>query len=295
MKKPGRSDVGWAMRIRGSAFEVRKRGVSPFDLRDPYHLAVTLSWPAFITMALVSLAVINIVFAALYLAQPGAVQNLAPGDLADAAFFSLETLATVGYGEMAPATRYGHSVAAAEIVVGMAFTAILTGILFVRFSRPKSKILFAEGVVVTPHNGRPTLMIRIANGRLTLLINARANVGVLMKSTSDEGLSFRGVHTLELTRSEIPIFPLTWTIMHVIDESSPLHGFDAERLVADDTRLFVSIEARDVSTAAQIHDVREFSCGTVRFDARYADMITRDADGRITADLTRLSATEPHA
>lgn len=296
MRPLRRANAGWAMRMRGSTYEVRKRGITPFDLRDPYHIAVTLSWPAFIIAALTCLAVINLVFAGLYLAQPGAVQNLAPGDLADAAFFSLETLATVGYGEMAPATRYGHSVAAIEIVVGMAFTAILTGILFVRFSRPKSKILFAESLVVTAHNGRPTLMIRIANGRLTLLTNARATVGVLMRSVSDEGLAYRGVHVLPLMRSEISIFPLTWTIMHVIDEDSPLHGFDAERMLAEEARIFVSVEARDTSTAAQVHDVREYSFEKIAFGVRYADMIMRDPEGGgIVADVRRLSDVEPQA
>jgi inward rectifier potassium channel len=137
MKGRDRKEVD-GFRVHGAAFEVRKRGISRFDFRDPYHVAVTLSWPGFVAGALACLAAINVVFAILYIARPGAVQNLAPGDAMGAFFFSLETLATVGYGEMAPAGFYGHAVAAVEIVCGMAFTAILTGILFVRFSKPQA-------------------------------------------------------------------------------------------------------------------------------------------------------------
>ena len=292
MTKAKPSREGWAMRLRGSAYEVRKRGIARFDLRDPYHLAVTLSWPAFIIGALVCLCVINFAFAGLYLLVPGAIQNLAPGDLADAAFFSLETLATVGYGEMAPATRYGHAVAAAEIVVGMAFTAILTGILFVRFSRPKARILFADQVVVARHNGLPTLMLRIGNGRLTMLLNARAHLGVLLNSVSEEGMSLRGVQKLALIRAEIPVFPLTWTIMHTIDDESPLRNFDLEMLAAHEARLFLSIEARDAATAAEVYDIREYGRDRIVFGARYSDMM-HDEDGRVIADMAGISLIEP--
>ena len=283
------------MRLSGSAHEIRKRGVARFDFSDPYHLAVTLSWPAFVITALLLLLTINLVFAGLYLLQPGAIQNLAPGDLADAAFFSLETLATVGYGEMAPATHYGHAVAAAEIVVGMAFTAILTGLLFVRFSRPKSKILFADQAVVARHNGRPTLMIRVANGRLTMLTGAHANLGVLLETVSDEGVAMRNVEPLPLIRADLSIFPLNWTLMHVIDETSPLDGFHRRDPTTRDLHLFLSIEARDTVTGADVYAAKEYGWDAIVAGSRYVDMVVGDAEGRIIADVTLLHAIEPDA
>src|SRR4029077_5409364 len=132
---------------------------------------------------------INVIFALLYLARPGCVANMRPGSLSDAFFFSLETLATVGYGTMAPATLYGHAVSAIEIVCGMVFTAIMTGLLFVRFSKPRPKILFADQAVVTSHNGSPALMVRIANGRMTLLTNAPAQLGGFFFAESRKGQS----------------------------------------------------------------------------------------------------------
>jgi len=150
--------------MRAGSVELIKRGASRYDFHDPYHIALSMSWKAF-ALAFVGCELgINIVFALLYLARPGCIANARPGAFSDVFFFSLETLATVGYGTMAPATLYGHAVSAIEIVSGMAFTAIMTGLLFVRFSKPRSKVLFADQAVITSHNCTPTLMVRIANG-----------------------------------------------------------------------------------------------------------------------------------
>src|SRR5580698_10027050 len=141
-------------------FEFLKIGADRFDLTDPYHLALTAPWPYFTLGVFGFYGVINLAFAGLYLAQPGCVANAHPGSIPDAFFFSIETLATVGYGVMAPATLYGHVVATTEIITGMAFTAIMTGLIFVRFSKPKARILYADKVVITRHNERPTLIMR---------------------------------------------------------------------------------------------------------------------------------------
>lgn len=283
------------MRVRGAAFDLRKTGIARFDLRDPYHFAVTLSWGAFALAVLGCILAINVVFAVLYMADAGAVQNLGPNDFSRAFFFSLETLATVGYGEMAPASLYGHAVAGVEIVVGMAFTAIVTGLLFVRFSKPQARFLYADKLVVTNHNGKPTLMLRIANGRLTMLTHASAKLGVLLAETTEEGQMYRGVHDLKLARSEIPIFPLTWTLMHVIDAKSPLYGAGTDELKAMDARFFLSVEARDTALGARVQDIHDYTHVEVAFGMRYADAVSRDEAGQTIADLSRLSLLEPEA
>ena len=282
------------MRVRGAAFDLRKTGIARFDLlRDPYHFAVTLSWGAFVLTMLGCMLVINVVFAWFYLAHPGAIQNLRAHDYFSAFFFSLETMATVGYGEMAPASLYGHAVAGVEIVIGMAFTAIVTGLLFVRFSKPQARFLFADQLVVTKHNGIPTLMLRIANGRLTMLTHASAKLGVLLAEMTHEGQLFRAVHDLKLVRNEIPVFPLTWTLMHVIDPSSPLYGLTAKDLEAVDARFYLSVEARDTALGARVQDIHDYTHGFVAFGMRYADAVSRDEAGQTTADLSRLSLLEP--
>jgi inward rectifier potassium channel len=207
-------------------------------------------------------------------------------------FFSLETLSTVGYGEMAPASLYGHVVASIEILIGMTFMAIFTGILFVRFSRPKAKILFPDNIVVTPHNGKPTLMVRIANGRLTMLTHASANLTVMVTETTHEGQSFRRVYDLALVRERLPIFPLTWTLMHVIDEASPLYGLGPEDLEARQARVFLTIEARDAAIGAQVHDVFGFEPRQIRFGMRYSDAVLAGEAGSLVADIAKLSLVE---
>jgi inward rectifier potassium channel len=277
------------MKVRDGAFDLHKTGVERYEWRDPYHLAVTISWPVFVGLAFGGLLTVNAIFAAFYLAQPGAIQNLPRGDLARAFFFSLETMATVGYGEMAPQSLYGHCVTGIEIIVGMAWVAIFTGLLFVRFSRAQSKILFADKIVVAPHNGVPTLMIRIANGRMTMLSHASARLAVLLPERSTEGYASRNVHDLRLVRDTLPIFPLTWTMQHVIDETSPLYGFGPEELRAKDVRMFLTVEARDAALGQVVQDLAAFRPHQIAFGHRYVDAVTIDDQGRTAADISLLS------
>jgi inward rectifier potassium channel len=279
--------------IGRAEFGVSKLGVQRFDVRDPYHLAVSLSWPGFTVAMLACWLAINLAFAALYALGPGAVANTTSGSFTDMFFFSVETLATVGYGVMAPATPYGHIVSAAEIVVGMAFTAIFTGLLFVRFSRPKAKIIASDTAVVTLHNGQPTLMIRIVNGRLTIMSSASVRLFVLLAGQSAEGIAFRRIHDLTLLQSHLPLFIMPWTVMHVIDEASPLHGYDAATLIQTQARIFLTIEARDHALSALVQDLKNYPPEQIRFGMRFADAVTLDNTGRATADLTRISLLEP--
>ena len=197
-KRPKRDAT---MLVGAGAIEIVKRGVGRHDFKDPYHIAIEMSWKEF-ALAFIALELgINTVFALLYLASPGCIANARAGSFSDAFFFSIETLATVGYGTMSPATFYGHAVSAVEIVCGLVFTAIMTGLLFVRFSKPRPKILFAERAVVTSHDCTPTLMVRIANGRTTLLINALVRLSVVLLEEGAEGHPLRALHELALSNA----------------------------------------------------------------------------------------------
>ena len=183
---PSRSDA--ALPIPPGNNDLPKKGARRYDLRDPYHLAVSVSWPVFALTSLAVWVVINLLFACLYALSDGGISKAAAGSFSDAFFFSIETQATVGYGEMAPTTTYTHIASATEIVVGMAFTAITTGLLFVRFSRPRAKILFAENAVVTTFKDHHTLMFRTANGRMSVMTNANARLLALIGEHTDEGI-----------------------------------------------------------------------------------------------------------
>ena len=278
---------------RMGPLDVTKVGVSRFDLRDPYHLALTATWPAFTISVLALYAAINILFATLYAAIPGSIGNARPGSILDGFFFSMETLATVGYGQMYPATTYGHLVSVAEIMAGMAFTAITTGLIFVRFSRPHAKILFADHAVITPYNGMPTLMVRIANGQMSMMTNLTVRLSALIGEHSTEGHSIRRVNDLVLERSNIPMFALTMTMMHRIDENSPLYGHTTQSLQDGHVRLFVSVEARDSAINSTVHDLKDYRSPNIRFGMKYVDAVSVDPNGRTMADLTRISMIEP--
>jgi inward rectifier potassium channel len=281
------------LRIRGANFGMSKIGASRFDFHDPYHLAVSLSWPAFALVLLAAWLGINLAFALLYVLSPGDIANSRPGSFLDAFFFSIETLATVGYGVMAPSTTYGHIISATEIVVGMAFTAIVTGLLFVRFSRPQANIVYSDDAVVTSHNGRPTLMLRAVNRRLTVMTGATARVSVLLAEATAEGASFRRNHDLKLRQSVLPVFFMPWMLMHEINEASPLHGHDAESLAAARAILFLSIDARDTVLATTVSDVKHYTAEQIRFGVRFADSVSFDDNGHAIADLSRISLLEP--
>ncbi len=269
-----------------------KLGARRFNLRDPYHLAVSLPWPGFVMVMLAGWLAINLVFASLYMLRPGDVANSPAGSFADMFFFSIETLATVGYGVMSPVTIYSHIVSAVEVVTGTAFTAIVTGLLFVRFSRAKPDILSADHAVVSMRNGHPTLMLRIVNRRDTMMSSATARLFVLIAEQTAEGRPFRRIHELHLEQEHLPLFIMPWTLMHVIAEKTPLHGHDVETLAGSGIRLFLTIEVRDHALSSLVYDIKDYAAEDIRFGKRFADMVSETEAGGAIADLSRISLLE---
>ena len=292
MKQPARRNRG-DMQVRIGAFELTKRGGTRHDWRDPYHIAVSLYWWQFALAVVAVEVVFNLIFGLLYLMQPGSILNLTPGPVSGAFFFSIETLATVGYGVMSPHTLYGHIVASVEILTGIGFTAIVTGLIFFRFARARARLWYANQAVVSLHNGQRTLMIRVANPHSTVLTGATATLTALLRETTAEGRVFRSATELPLLRSRLPIFQLTWTVMHPMDANSPLAGYDAARIASDQVRLFLSVGARDVTLEAGVSGTKDYGPDDIVFGARYADAVSIDAAGNTLADITRLSDLEP--
>ena len=282
-----------AARIRVGSYEFKKVGISRFDLRDPYHLAVTLTWPGYLSALFGLYLSANLVFALLFWLAPGSVANARPHSFADALFFSIETIGTVGYGDMHPLTLYGHLIASIEIVCGLAFTAILTGLTFVRFSRPRAKLIFAANPVIVTHNNRPTLMLLVGNGRPGVLTDATAKLNVMLSETAADGRKLRRAQELRVERAHIPVFPLSWTLMHVLDEKSPLYGYDAARVRQAEVRIFVTLEARDPTLATSVHDIRTYAPEDIRFGARYRDPVVVGDDGLPVLNLTTIGALDP--
>lgn len=269
-----------------------KEGLSRFDPHDPYYFAVSLNWRRFALLFIAAELGINLLFAALYMLQPSGIANVGRSGFLGAFFFSLETLATVGYGEMYPTTTYAHIVASAEILTGVAFTAIVTGLLFLRFSRPKAKIHYARHAVISRFNGRPSLMLRIGNARTSVLQNAHFSLHVLLRSVTAEGINHAAVVDLPLARPHAPVFAILFTVMHELDEASALYEIfangDFGRL--EQLRFYFTVTARDPAIGQEVSDVHQFNGSDIRIGMRYAEAVRVADDGRVVADYGLLSA-----
>ena len=252
---------------------------------DFYHSALTMRWPAFFASLAGLFLLLNGVFACLYQLGAKPIANQYPDGFLGAFFFSVETLATVGYGDMHPQTLYAHVIATLEIFVGLSGIALGTGLVFARFSRPRANMIFARQVVVHPIEGRMTLMVRAANARQNVITEAQAKLRLIRVETSSDGYRLRRIHDLKLVRDQHPLFTLGWNLMHVIDEASPLHGMTPEMLADQHATLHVVIEGSDESTAQTMQARYSWSDGQIRWDHRYVDLMS-DADGVSTMDYT---------
>jgi inward rectifier potassium channel len=286
-RPPGRGRKIWSGTRHVIAY-----GMPAPGWRDLYHRALTVSWPVFFLSLATLFLVANTLFASLYLLGTASIANQSPAGFAGAFFFSVETLATVGYGDMHPQTVYAHSVATFEIFVGMSGIALATGLVFARFSRPRAKILFARSAIVRPLNGRMTLMVRVANARQNVIAEAHAKLRLMRVEDTHEGYTLRKIHDLTLVRNEHPIFLLGWSLMHVIDETSPLFGETAESLAARDAQLLITIEGSDETTAQMMQARHAWMHGEIRWHYRYVDLM-HEADGITCIDYTRFNDIEP--
>ncbi|HTB66377.1 MAG TPA: ion channel, partial [Steroidobacteraceae bacterium] len=236
------------LRTKVGGREFVTQGIAPVIFQDLYHHFMTVSWPRlFGTIAALFLG-FDFLFGCLYRLVPGCIANLNPPGFAGAFFFSVETLATVGYGDMHPQSLYGHTVAMVEMFVGLMMLALVTGLMFARFSRPRARFLFARFAVVRPVDGRRTLMFRAANARQNVVQEASAQLRMVRDEVTLEGLRLRRITDLALVRSSQPAFSIGWTIMHVIDASSPLAQETEESLGRSQASLILSVSGTDETT-----------------------------------------------
>ncbi len=274
-------------------FEVETRGLAPGFWTDLYHRSMTVSWPIFFASAALIFIVLNAVFAALYILGDHPVANVSDDLPLSLFYFSIETLATVGYGDMHPQTNYGHLVATVEIFTGMSFLAVMTGLIFARFSRPKARFVFAKYPVVGNRQGQPTLMIRIANARHNTISQATARLWLVREEQMAEGDTVRRFYELILDRNEHPVFSLSWTVFHAIDETSPLYRMDPEELAATDATLVLNLGGIDDSSAQRLAARKVYSHDDIRWRYRYVDMTGDSPQGRLLIDYTKFHDVTP--
>jgi inward rectifier potassium channel len=271
--------------------EVTKLGEDGFHWSDVYHVIMSMSWPRFFASMIATYLLVNLVFACAYALGDGAVYNA--HSFANDFFFSVETLATVGYGVMSPATPYGHVVATCEIVTGMMSMAVITGLLFARFSKPTARMLFSRVAVITPYDGVPTLMLRVANQRRSYILEAMASMVLARDVDTPEGHSLRRFYDLKLERARSPMFALSWLIMHRIDADSPLHGITEGALHAGGMGLLITLSGIDETFAAGVHARYNYAHEDILFGRRFVDVFIDDDDPRkLTLDMERFHDVE---
>jgi inward rectifier potassium channel len=260
---------------------------------DLYHRALTARWPTFFASLAAFFVLLNGFFAALYSLGHGSIANQSPEGFLGAFFFSVETLATVGYGDMHPQTVYAHAVASLEIFTGMSSIALATGLIFVRFSRPRARIIFSRNAVVCPLDGRPTLMLRAANARQNVIVEAKARLRLMRHETKPEGYALWRIIDLKLVREQHPIFMLGWNLMHVIDESSPLFGETPESLAACEASLMLMIEGADEWTTQTMYGRHTWGHEDIRWRHRFADLLRDDDEGVTHIDYSKFDMLQP--
>jgi inward rectifier potassium channel len=282
-------------RVNVGQREILTQGLSREVFHDLFHHFMTVSWPRLFGTLAAFFLTFDVLFGFLYHAVPGCIANLNPPGFLGAFFFSVETLATVGYGDMHPQTLYGHSIAMAEIFVGLMSLALITGIMFARFSRPRARFLFTKNAVVRPIDGKLTLLVRAANMRQNVVQDASAQLRMLRDEVTEEGYRIRRVIDLPLLRSQHPMFVLGWTIMHVIDDASPLKSETAQSLHELSAEFVLSLSGTDETTGQVLIARAEYSNEDIRWNATFHDILEEAEDGTLSIDYSRFHEVEPFA
>lgn len=261
--------------------------------RDPYHLLLTVPWTGFVIIVVAVYVALNALFALLYLAGGDGIANAEPGSFKDAFFFSVQTLASIGYGAMYPATLYTNLIVTLEAITSLLSIAVLTGLAFARFSRSTARIMFSQHAVITQFQGVPTLMVRLANQRRNHIREGKVQLYLLRDEIDSEGNFMRRFHDLKLIRSRTPSFVLSWTLMHPIDDTSPLYHCTPESLRHSHAELLVLIHGIDDTIAQPVHATHSYPAEHILVNYRFADIFHVSPEGDRYLDYTDFHTVIP--
>lgn len=277
---------------KDGSFNVQ-RSQSLLDSFGSYYSLLMMSWPRFFVLVVVFYAVVNAIFAGLYLlCGPGALQTAAGPELSSrflkAFFFSIHTFATIGYGNIVPVGLAANTIVAVESLFGLLGFALATGLLFARFSRPTAKIVFSDTAIIAPYNGITAFQFRIINARNNQLIEVGARL-LFSKFETVDGKRIRKYYQLPLEREKVVFFPLAWTIVHPIDEKSPMYGLTLEDLIGTDSEFLILLTGTDETFAQTVHARSSYRADEVIFGAKFSNMYVYDEEGQIVGvDTARL-------
>jgi inward rectifier potassium channel len=260
---------------------------------DSYHRVLTTSWPRLIMLLVALYLVANVLFALAYLALPGGIQNARPGSFADVFFFSVQTMATIGYGYFIPQSLAVHIVVTVEAIAGLLGFSVGAGLMFAKFSRPTARVVFSRVAVIRPYDGVPSLMFRMGNERSNQIATAKLHVAILCNEYTPEGDSVRRLRDMRLTRGEHPAFGLSWTAVHPIDEQSPLYGETPASLRKKSALIIASLTGLDETFSQTVYARHSYGADEIMWNAKFVDIFSQDADGRPVLDFARIHEAVP--
>jgi len=283
---------------RDGSFNVVRSGLGFLESFAPYHLLLTASWAGFFGVVIASYIAINLVFAFAFLAcgadaLVGVSPSMMGGRFGQAFFFSVETFATIGYGQIAPNGVPANVVVTIEALVGLMYQALATGLLFARFTRPKAAVLFSDRAVVAPYNEGQALMFRIVNRRRNEIIQLEAQVLLSAMEPDGRGGAVRRYSALALERNKVTFFPLSWTIVHPIDGASPMTGRTREDLERAEAEILVLLSGVDEALEQTVHARSSYRADEIVWHARFQSMfLTAGKGDRVSVDISRVHEIE---
>jgi inward rectifier potassium channel len=283
---------------RDGSFNVSRSGLGFLESFAPYHLLLTISWVGFLGVVSVIYLVLNLVFAVAYVACGpdallGAGSAMLGGRFSQAFFFSIQTFATIGYGQIGPNGMAANVVVTVEALVGLMYQALATGLLFARFTRPTAGLLFSGRAVVGPYNGGQGLMFRIVNRRRNEIIQLEAQVLFSAVEPDNRGGTVRRYSPLALERNKVTFFPLSWTIVHPIDSASPLAGRTLQDLERAEAEILVLLSGIDEALEQTVHARSSYRAGEIIWNARFQSMfLSADRRSRVSVDISRVDEIE---
>ncbi|MEM7738130.1 MAG: ion channel [Deinococcota bacterium] len=280
---------------RNGTFNVKRHGLGLLHQLNPYHELMVMPWWTFTLLVIGTYLLLNVLFAVAYwLCGEDAILGLSEGmpRFVQAFFLSVQTFASIGYGYLVPSGMAANTIATVEALTGLFAVALATGLIYARFSRPSTNIVFSNQAVVAPYKDSQGLMFRIVNLRKSQLIDLSARV-ILTRFEEKDGHLIRKFYPLELERPSVAFFPLSWTIVHPINVQSPLSGQTADDYQRANSEILILLTGIDETSFTTIQTRSSYTCNEVVWDARFENMFSTGKD--VSIDVRKLSEIAPHA